>query len=77
MTTTGIKKQLTEAINKIDDTDFLEALQIIVNSKKDEESASQLSASQKKELDKRLKSHKSDQSKSYTWPEVKKSLLKK
>lgn len=77
MTTTLIKKKLTEAINEINDTDFLEALQIIVNSKKNEESVYQLSASQKKELDKRLENHKSEKSKSYTWTEVKNSLLKK
>jgi putative addiction module component (TIGR02574 family) len=77
MTTTLIKKKLTKAINEIDDSDFLQALHTIVNSKKEEESAYQLSAAQKKELDKRLASHKSGQSKSYSWTEVKKSLLKK
>lgn len=77
MTTTLIKKKLTKAINEIDDPGFLEALHIIVNSKKDEELAYQLSAGQKKELDTRKARHKSGQSKSYTWTEVKKSLLKK
>ncbi len=77
MTTTLIKKKLTKAINEIDDSDFLQALHTIVNSKKEEESAYQLSSAQKKELDKRLASHKSGQSKSYSWAKVKKSLLKK
>lgn len=77
MTTTLIKKKLAKAINEIDDPDFLEALHTIVNSKKDEESAYQLSTAQKKELDSRQTRHKSGQSKSYSWAEVKKSLLKK
>lgn len=77
MTTNLIKKKLTKAINEIDDSDFLQALHTIVNSKKEEEFAHQLSAAQRKELDKRQTNHKSGQSKSYSWVEVKKSLLKK
>lgn len=78
MTTTLIKKRLTKAINEIEDTDFLEALQTIVISKKEEEEAVfQLSSVQKKELDKRFARHKSGESKSHTWAAVKKSLLKK
>lgn len=77
MTTTLIKKKLTKAINEIEDTDFLQALHTIVNSKKKEESVYKLSTSQKNELDKRQANHKSGRSKSYSWPEVKKSLLKK
>lgn len=77
MTTTLIKKKLAKAIKEIDDPDFLEALHTIVNSKKDEELAYQLSTAQKKELDSRQARHKSGQSKSYSWAEVKKSLLKK
>jgi Putative addiction module component len=77
MTTILIKKRLTKAINEIDDTDFLEALQTIVNSKKEEETISQLSSGQKKELDKRQARHRSGESKSHTWTAVKKSLLKK
>ena len=77
MTTTLIKKKLTKAINEIDDTDFLQALHTIVSSKKEEKFAYQLSAAQKKELDKRQANHKSGLSKSYSWAAVKKSLLKK
>lgn len=77
MTTTLIKKKLTKAINEIEDTDFLEALQTIVNSKKEEEKIYQLSTDQKRELDKRQARHKSGESKSHTWAAVKKSLLKK
>ncbi|MBI5857148.1 MAG: addiction module protein [Sphingobacteriales bacterium] len=76
MTTTLIKKKLTKAIKEIDDSDFLNALHIIVNSKM-EEAAFQLSTAQQKELDRRRALHKTGKSKSYTWPEVKRSLLKK
>ncbi len=77
MSTTLIKKKLTKAINEIDDPGFLKALHTIVNSKNEETMAYQLSAAQKKELDSRQARHKSGQSKSYSWAEVKKSLLKK
>ena len=77
MTTTLIKKELTKAINEIDDSDFLKALHTIVNSKKEEEAIHQLSPAQQKELDRRRVRHKSGQSKSYSWAEVKKLLLKK
>jgi hypothetical protein len=76
MTTTLIKKKLTKAIGEIDDPAFLMALQTIVNSKKEEEEIQQLSSMQKKELDERKFRHKKGQSKSYSWAEVKKSLLK-
>ncbi len=77
MTTTLIKKKLAQAISEIDDSDFLQALHTIVSSKKEEDAIYQLSPVQKKELDKRQTSHKSGQSKSYSWAEVKKVLLKK
>ena len=77
MTTTLIRKKLTQAINEIEDTDFLRALHTIVNSKKEEEAIYQLSSPQKKELDKRKEKHLKGESKSYSWAEVKKSLLKK
>ncbi len=77
MSTTLIKKKLTNAINEIDDSDFLEALHIIVNAKKEEETVYQLSVSQKKELDRRQARHHSGESKSHSWAAVKKSLLKK
>ena len=77
MTTTLIKKKITQAISEIDDSDFLQALHTIVSSKKEEDAIYQLSSAQKKELDKRRASHKSGESKSHSWTEVKKSLLKK
>ncbi len=77
MTTTLIRKKLTQAINKIEDADFLQALHTIVSSKEEEESIYQLSPAQMRELDKRKEKHLKRESKSYTWAEVKKSLLKK
>ncbi|HWR32732.1 MAG TPA: addiction module protein, partial [Chitinophagaceae bacterium] len=77
MTTILIKKKLAKAINEIDDTDFLKALQTIVNSKKEEENIYQLSSEQKRELDKRQARHQSGESKSYSWTAVKRSLPKK
>lgn len=77
MTTTLIKKKITQAISEIDDSDFLQALHTIVSSKKEENAIYQLPPAQKRELDKRQANHKSGQSKSYSWAEVKKSLLKK
>ena len=77
MTTTLIKKKLAKAINEIDDSDFLKALHTIVSSKQEEEAIYQLSNAQKKELDKRAANHKAGLSKSFSWVEVKKSLLKK
>ena len=77
MTTTLIKKKLAKAISEIDDSDFLKALHTIVSSKQEEEAIYQLSNAQKKELDKRAANHKAGLSKSFSWAEVKKSLLKK
>lgn len=74
MTTSVLKKKLTKAIDNIEDADFLKALHTIVSSKT-EETAFGLSATQKKELDRRMADHKAGRSKSYSWDEVKKSLL--
>jgi len=72
-----LKKKLTKAINKIDDTEFLEALHTIVVSKQEDEIIYDLTNAQKKELDKRRANHLSGRSKSHTWAEVKKTALKK
>ena len=76
MTTFLLKKKLTKAINDIDDSDFLNALHTIVQSK-NEEAVYELNPAQKKELDRRRTNHLSGKSKSYTWDEVKKAALKK
>lgn len=77
MTTTLLKKKLTKAINEIEDEQFLEALHTIVSSKQEDEMIYELSAAQKKELDKRKANHLSGKSRSYSWAEVKKAALKK
>ena len=77
MTRVVLKKKLTKAINEIEDTDFLAALHTIITSKQEDEFIHDLTASQKKELDKRRTNHLGGKSKSHTWAEVKKAALKK
>jgi Putative addiction module component len=77
MTTTLLKKKLTKAINEIEDEQFLKALDTIVSSKQEDEMIYELSAAQKKELDKRKANHLSGKSPSYSWAQVKKAALKK
>lgn len=77
MTTSGIKKKLTKAINEIDDPEFLNALHTIIHNKREEVELFELSAAQKKELDNRKSSHKAGNSKSYNLNTLKKTLLKK
>ena len=77
MTTAVLKKKLNKAINEIDDAQFLEALHTIVSSKQEEELIYELSTEQKKELDRRKANHLSGKSKSYSWEEVKSSILKR
>ncbi|MBI1782906.1 MAG: addiction module protein [Sphingobacteriales bacterium] len=76
MTTTLLKKKLTEAISKIEDEQFLEALHTIITSRQEEE-LYELSAAQQKELDRRLASYKAGKTKTYSWEEVKANLLKR
>jgi putative addiction module component (TIGR02574 family) len=77
MTTTLLKKKLTKAINEIEDEQFLKALDTIVSSKQEDEMIYELSAAQKKELDRRKANHLSGKSPSYSWAQVKKAALKK
>ncbi|MBI2730851.1 MAG: addiction module protein [Sphingobacteriales bacterium] len=77
MTTTLLKKKLTKAINEIEDEQFLKALDTIVSSKQEDEMIYELSAAQKKELDKRLANYKAGKTKTYSWEEVKATLLKR
>ena len=77
MTTINLKKNIYKAVEKIDDAGLLEAVYTILEKQIETLSAHPLSPAQKKELDKRRSSHKSGKSKSYSWPEVKNSLLKK
>lgn len=77
MTTTILKRKLAKAINEIDDAQFLQALHTIVTSKNEEDVIYELTAAQKKELDRRQANHLSGKSKSFSWSEVKKAALKR
>lgn len=77
MTTVHLKKNIHKAVDKIDDASLLQAVYTILEKQMEAASEYELTAAQKKELDKRLANHKSGRSKSYSWTEAKKSLLKK
>ena len=76
MTTINLKKQITERISEIDDTEFLKAVFTIVTTKADETDW-ELTTDMKKDLEQRKIKHKEGNSKSYTWESVKKSALRK
>ena len=76
MTASILKKKLVQAIDEIDDTDFLKALHTIVQSK-NEEPFFEPGPAQKKELERRRSNHLNGKSKSYTWAEVKKAAIKR
>jgi hypothetical protein len=73
MTTSLLKKNITKAVNEINDQDFLQAVFTIVSTKTDTDF--ELTPALKKELDKRKESHQKGLSKSYTWEQVKKAAL--
>ena len=76
MTTTLLKQHITEAVNDINDKDFLEAVFTIVSNKAEEVSF-ELTGAMKSELDKRKQKHLDGSSKSYSWQDVKRAALKK
>lgn len=71
-----IKKEMHQAIDIINDKDFLKAVHIILNEKSKEYSF-ELNESEKKELDYLKKQHKSGKSKSFTVAEVRARAYKK
>lgn len=73
MTATALKKELHKAIDTISDSKFLEAVYTIINEKTREEEYG-LTADQWKEIDHRVKLHKTGKSKSYTVDETMKYL---
>ncbi len=77
MTAINLKKNIHKAVDKIEDTDLLQAVYVILEKEIGNSTPYNLTPPQKKELDKRLADHKAGKSKSYTWSEVKKSLSKK
>lgn len=69
MSTTEIRKELRQYINKAD-SHFIQLVYAMMKADEGDEDFI-LSPLQKKELDTRIKRHKSGESKSYSWKEVK------
>ena len=69
-----IKKEMHQAIDVIDDTNFLKAIYVLLN-EKTKEYGYELSEEEKQELDYLRKQHKSGKSKSYTLADVRKEAL--
>jgi len=77
MKTSEIKKNIHEAVDKIEDTSLLHAFYTILEKQIESEVGHPLSNAQEKELVKRLANHKNGARKTYTWNEVKKRLAKR
>ena len=75
MTAITLKKQLHSAIDNINDSEFLEAVYKIISAKNDEAEYS-ISDNDWAEIERRRKLHKSGESKSYSWTEAKKIVIK-
>ena len=77
MKTATLKKEIYHAIDNTKDTEILEAVYTILRrSIVEEEAPTELTATQKKELDKRLADHKAGKLKYYTIAEVRKAVFK-
>jgi putative addiction module component (TIGR02574 family) len=77
MKTSTLKKEIYQAIDNTKDNEILEAVYTILKRTIIEENeVEELSAVQKKELDKRLADHKFGKLKYYTIDEVRKSVFK-
>ncbi len=74
MTTLLIKQHITKGIKEIDDKNFLQAINLLVSNKVDENKF-EITDEMKTELDTRKSNHKKGLSKSYTWQSIKKEIL--
>jgi hypothetical protein len=74
MTTLLIKQKIANGIKEIEDKNFLEAINLLVSNKV-EENMFALTNVMKAELDERKSNHKKGVSKSYTWQSIKKEIL--
>ena len=74
MTTTTLKNRIKAKIDKIKSEELLQAIYVLLDEK--EEYSYELTSAQKKELDKRIALHKTGQSKSSSWEDVKKRIKK-
>jgi len=75
MKTTVLKKEMYDAINIIEDTGFLKAINLLLN-EKSKEYEYELSEKEKEELDSLRAQHKAGKSKSFTMAEVRKMAEK-
>ena len=75
MTTITLKKGIHKAVDNVNDSEILKAVYTILKKNTEEESY-ELTAAQKRELDKRLTAHKAGKLKYYTFEEVKKAAFK-
>ena len=77
MKTAPLKKEIYHAIDNTKDNEILEAVYTILRrTMVEEEEPTELTATQKKELDKRLADHKAGKLKYYTIDEVRKAVFK-
>lgn len=72
MKTTVLKKEMHDAINIIEDTGFLKAINLLLN-EKSREYEYELSEKEKDELDSLRAQHKAGKSKSYSMTDVRKT----
>ncbi|MBS1920604.1 MAG: addiction module protein [Bacteroidetes bacterium] len=75
MTTLRLKNNLHKAIDKIEDENLLKAVYTILEKQMETNNEYDLTPAQQKELERRLANHQSGKSKTYSWKEVKASLL--
>lgn len=76
MTTVGLKRNIHEAVEKIDDPEFLKAVYTILAEKLVDYNYA-LTPAQEAEIDKRIAAYKSGKSKSYGWLQAKKVIQTK
>jgi putative addiction module component (TIGR02574 family) len=75
MTTLRLKNSIHKAIDKIEDENLLKAVYTILEKQMVTAGEYDLTPAQQKELDRRLASHQSGKSKTYSWEKVKASLI--
>jgi hypothetical protein len=74
MVTLLIKQKITKGIKEIEDKNFLEAINLLVSNKV-QENKFELTDEMKMELDNIKSNHKKAVSKSYSWQSIKKEIL--
>ena len=76
MTTSALRKNLHKFIDEINDEDYLKSIYTILSDKFSEPDI-EYNADLKKLLDERKEKHQRGEGKTYTWPEMKKKILRK